>query len=165
LFKDFMMMSLLTGARRANVQAMMWLDVNVDRGTWRIPSTKTGEAVTVPLCPEAVEILRRRQKLAGGQWVFPSAKSSSGHYVEPQRAWRGLLKRARITDLRLHDLRRTLGSWQAATGANLPVIGKTLGHKHQSTTAIYARLDLDPVRQAVNRATEAMFRAGEKKQA
>lgn len=59
----------------------------------------------------------------------------------------------------LHDLRRTLGSWQARTGASLAIIGKSLNHKSQQATAIYARLDLDPVRQAVNTATAAMIEA------
>ncbi len=64
-----------------------------------------------------------------------------------------------LTDLRIHDLRRTLGSWQAKTGASLTIIGKSLNHKTQQATAIYARLDLDPVRQAVNTATAAMMEA------
>jgi len=59
----------------------------------------------------------------------------------------------------LHDLRRTLGSWQARTGASLPIIGKSLNHKTHQATAIYARLDLDPVRQSVNTATAAMMEA------
>ena len=67
---------------------------------------------------------------------------------------------ARIRDLRIHDLRRTLGSWQAATGASLPMIGRTLAHKNVSTTAIYARLNLDPVRESMQKAASAMFAAG-----
>jgi hypothetical protein len=55
---------------------------------------------------------------------------------------------------------RTLGSWQATTGASLPIIGKTLQHKIVSTTAIYARLNLDPVREAMQKATNAMRAAG-----
>lgn len=43
------------------------------------------------------------------------------------------------------------------------VIGKGLGHKSQQATAIYARLDLDPVRQAMQTAASAMLEAaGEK---
>jgi integrase len=67
---------------------------------------------------------------------------------------------ARITGLRVHDLRRTLGSWQAKTGASLVIIGKSLNHKNSATTAIYARLDLDPVRASMERATTAMLSAG-----
>lgn len=67
-----------------------------------------------------------------------------------------------MTDLRIHDLRRTLGSWQAKTGASLAIIGKSLNHKSHQATAIYARLDLDPVRQSVNTATQAMLEAARK---
>ena len=67
---------------------------------------------------------------------------------------------ARMRDLRIHDLRRTLGSWQAAGGSSLPVIGRSLGHKQVQTTAIYARLGLGPVRESVERAASAMLTAG-----
>ena len=63
----------------------------------------------------------------------------------------------RIADLRIHDLRRTLGSWQARTGASLSIIGKSLNHKSVQTTAIYSRLDVDPVRESVERATSAIL--------
>ncbi len=65
-----------------------------------------------------------------------------------------------VADLHIHDLRRSLGSWQAITGASLPIIGKSLGHKSPDATMIYARLSLDPVRQSVNTATAAMMEAG-----
>jgi integrase len=72
----------------------------------------------------------------------------------------------RIVDLRIHDLRRSLGSWQAKTGASLAIIGKSLSHKTAQATSIYARLDLDPVRESVERATSAMLAAaGVKKEA
>jgi integrase len=64
-----------------------------------------------------------------------------------------------LSDLRIHDLRRTLGSWQAAGGSSLQIIGKSLGHKLASTTAIYSRLNLDPVRESVGRATDAILAA------
>lgn len=69
------------------------------------------------------------------------------------------VENARLADLRIHDLRRTFGSWQAITGASLLVIGKSLNHKSPAATAIYARLDLDPVRSAVEKATAAMLGA------
>jgi integrase len=157
--RDYILLSLLTGARRANVQSMRWQDVDLERGMWTIPMTKSGEPHTVPLTPEAVGVLNARQRGAASEWVFPS-HGKSGHLVEPKMAWRKILGRAAIGDLRLHDLRRTLGSWQAATGASLPMIGKTLGHKNTQTTAIYARLDTDPVRKSLETATQAMLTAG-----
>jgi len=80
--------------------------------------------------------------------------------VEPKAGWKRILKQAGIENLRIHDLRRTLGSWEAATGASLTVIGKSLHHKDVDTTAIYARLNLDPVKVAVDKAVDAMLSAG-----
>ena len=157
--RDYIVVSLLTGARRANVQAMRWSEINWPAETWTIPETKSGEPVTVALSPKAVEILERRKDTSnGGEWVFPG-QGSTGHLIEPKAAWQRICKRAGIEDLRIHDLRRTLGSWQAATGASLPVIGKSLGHKSLGATQVYARLNIDPVRIAVNRAVDAMMLA------
>lgn len=158
-FRDFILLSLLTGARRRSVGAMSWLDVNLERGTWHIPSTKSGDPQTVTLSPDAIEILTSRQQHASGQWVFPSTSAVSGHYEDPRSAWERLLDRAGLKDLRLHDLRRSMGSWMAAGNTSLTLIGKSLGHRPGSAaTAVYARLELDPVRQAVDKAASAMMR-------
>jgi integrase len=69
------------------------------------------------------------------------------------------LKRAGLRDVRLHDLRRTLGSWQALQGTSLAIIGASLGHKSLSATQVYARLNSDPVYASVLRATNAMLEA------
>lgn len=68
---------------------------------------------------------------------------------------------ARLMDLRVHDLRRTLGSWQAMLGASLAVIGKSLNHKSVNATLVYARLETDPVRDSVERAAAALLNAAE----
>ncbi len=160
IFRDYFYISLLTGARQGNVLAMNWRDINFNSKTWRIQETKNGEAQTIHLSEQSLEILTKRLEERLNDWVFPSSTSASGHIEEPRKAWIRILKGAGIEDLRIHDLRRTLGSWQAATGANSYIIGKSLGHKTQQATAIYARLNLDPVRESLNKATEAMFAAG-----
>lgn len=157
VMRDFFLLALLTGARRANVSSMRWANIDFAAGVWRIPKTKNGTPQTVTLSPEAVTVLNARKD--GGVFVFPG-DGVTGHIVEPKKAWATLLKTAGIENLRIHDLRRTLGSWQARTGASLPIIGKSLNHKTHQATAIYARLDLDPVRQSVNTATAAMMEAG-----
>jgi len=64
-----------------------------------------------------------------------------------------------LMDIRLHDIRRTFGSYQAMTGASLQIIGKSLGHKSMQATQIYARLNLAPIRSSTEKAIEAMFSA------
>lgn len=210
--RDFFWLALLTGARRSNLQSMAWRDVDLSGAVWRIPKTKNGEALDVPLVTEAVQILTKRQKSAGrgAVYVFPGT-GESGHLAEPKTAWAMILrwtafdmlmdalleaeaitpkefaaghksaalalykaekefhevaKKAKIkpgdysiSDLRMHDLRRTFGSYQTRTGASLTIIGKSLGHRSQQSTKVYARLDLDPVRDSVSSGTTAMLRA------
>jgi integrase len=208
-FRDYFLLALLTGARRNNVVAMRWADLDLERGEWVIPRTKNGEPQRVPLVPEAVALLEARQE-DGARFVFPAAREDSklGHMSGERKAWLRLLERDEITqltqriaakggktngdegehpshtlqrlrrvakrmkintdgaqldDIRIHDLRRTMGSWQARTGASLAIIGKSLGHKSQQATAVYARLDLDPVRAAMETATAAMLEAAKQK--
>jgi integrase len=198
--RDYFLMSLLTGARRANVLAMKWVEVDFKRAEWRIPRTKNDDPHTIPLMPEALAILVQRQSDSESVHVFPGP-GKSGHLIEPKGGWRRIFdrdeltqlttlvhvagsrfaiaegenlgeslkrarreakrlrvdgSRARIKDVRIHDLPRTLGSWQARTGASLSIIGKSLSHKSVQTTAIYSRLDIDPVRESMERATSAM---------
>jgi len=108
-----------------------------------------------------VGLWRQRQEAARKakticSFVFPG-QGRTGHFAEPKSAWRRICKAAGIDGAHIHDLRRTMGSWQAITGASLPIIGKSLNHKKQSTTAIYARLSNDPVRAAMEKAEAAML--------
>lgn len=171
--RDYILLALLTGARRANLLAMRWGEINLADSVWRIPDTKNGTPQNVTLSPEAVAILQARKEAAkpGAVFVFPGT-GASGHIEEPKKAVIRIMERAGIPygrndpdGVTLHDLRRTLGSWQAKTGASLAIIGKSLNHKSQHATAIYARLDLDPVRASVNTATAAMMEAGGMKEA
>ncbi|MCK4712869.1 MAG: tyrosine-type recombinase/integrase [Marinosulfonomonas sp.] len=158
--RDFFMISLLTGARKSNTLAMRWSDINFTTETWRIEETKNSDPQTVHLPKQAMEILTARKWKSESPWVFEGS-GTSGHLADPKKAWARILAQAGIENLRIHDLRRTLGSYQAATGANGYIIGKSLGHRSQQSTAIYARLNLDPVRESVNKATEVMFGYGQ----
>jgi integrase len=89
--------------------------------------------------------------------VFPSPNGRGEHFSDPKRAWQRILARAGIENLRIHDIRRTLGSWQAMTGASIPIIGKSLGHKSSAATQIYARLQTDPVRNSIQIAVDKML--------
>jgi len=125
--------------------------------------SKNGTAMVIPLVGMALEVLKAREG-SGSPWVFP-AHSASGHMRDPKRAWHVLLQDAGLEDLRIHDLRRSLGSWAAIQGASLAIIGAALGHKSQDATRIYARLTVDLVRDAMERASSAIFAAGQVKEA
>jgi integrase len=163
--RDYVTLSLLTGARKPNVLSMQWEEVDLGRAVWAIPGVKfkTGKPLVIPLAVQAVEILEARKRAYGHTgFVFPSI-GKTGHLVEPKAGWARLLKRAGLENLRLHDLRHTLASWQVAQGVSLAIIGKGLGHNSTATTARYSHLAVDPVRDAMNKACAAMLTAGKVK--
>jgi integrase len=145
---------------------MKWEDVDIDRGIVRVPITKNGQSLTLPLIDEAVQVLRVRRRITrDSSWVFPSRSNhqtykSSGRWMDPKDAWDTFREHAGLPDFRFHDLRRSLGSWQAANGTPLLTIGRTLGHRSSVSTEVYARLNLEPIKQAVTLAAGQMFRAG-----
>jgi integrase len=151
--RDFFLLCLYTGARCGNVLAMEWCDLDFFINEWRIPDTKNGEPMRIPLIDQAFGVLCGREHIrASSRWVFPSKASKSGHLEEPKSAWARVLARAELKNLRIHDLRRTCASYQAMAGTSLPIIGKSLGHKSPQSTAIYARLSNDPVRKSMQSA-------------
>lgn len=155
--RDYIKLSLLTGARKSNVLSMKWDEVFGD--VWKIPSSKSknGKEMRVPLVTQAVELLKNRKEHATSAFVFSSKTSASGHLVEPKKGWRRVLDGAGIEDLRLHDLRRSLGSYMINSNVDIYTVGKALGHQNQSTTARYAHLKDDPVKEGMQTAVDAML--------
>lgn len=157
--KDVFKLCLYTGQRIQNVCTMKWSDVNFKTGIWKISSAdfKTGHSHEVPLVNEVLEILLNRR---GGEshsaFVFPGRLDSNVPMRWTYKAWQKLLVAANIPDLTPHDLRRTHATYQAATGASLVVIARTLGHRDFKSTAIYARLPVESIRTAMKTAVAAM---------
>jgi integrase len=161
---DYLLLSLFTGARRSNVLSMQWKDVDLTRNQWRISGeeSKNKGVMLIPLVGEVLEVLTRRRQMASSIFVFPS-HGKTGHLAEPKRGWDRVLAHAGLEDVRLHDLRRTMGSYQTIGGASTAIVGKTLGHKNPASTAVYARMTLDPVREAMEKAVALMKTPVERK--
>ena len=157
-FRDILTLLLATGARRGNVCAMRWPDISFERANWHVPWSKSGETYEVNLTPAALTVLERRWKSRKPEqeFVFPSF-GKSGHVEDVKKRWIEFRKRAGIPDVRIHDIRRTTGSYMAIGGVSLQKIGAALGHKSLGSTEVYAKLH----QQAIADAREA----GEKKMA
>ena len=158
-FYDFIMLSILTGQRKSNVLAMRWPDVDFTACTWTISGElmKNGQTMTVALTEKEMEILQRRLSRKVNDFVFPSV-GKKGHYIEPKRRWKELLSRAKITNFRLHDLRRTLATYMVNSGANVALIQSALNHKDLKTTLkVYAKVAKRAELEAREKAHELML--------
>jgi len=157
--RDFVMLSLLTGARKSNILSMRWDDVDLDSGTWTIPETKNGTSQTIALTATEVALLTQRRATTDSDYVF-SGRGPRGHLVEPKKGWLRLLRTAAITNCTLHDLRRNLGSWMASQNVNVALIQSALNHKDLKTTLnVYARTAKEAERKGREVAHSAMFSA------
>jgi len=147
---------MLTGARRGEVLSMTWGQINFDKATWTKPSahTKTERLHHIPLSAPALQLLSEMKEAASDDgnaaYVFPGP-GKDGHRVDLKKPWAAICKAAKLTNLRLHDLRHTYASFLVAGGASLPMIGKLLGHTQAATTMRYAHLDVDPLREFTDR--------------
>jgi integrase len=145
---------LLTGARRGEVLRAMWDQFDLETGVWTKPSAHTKQKRThrVPLSAPARQLLAEMEAPAEqpSPYLFPG-RGIDGPMIEIKAAWGALCRAANLKDVRLHDLRHTYASVLASAGLSLPVIGALLGHTQPGTTARYAHLFDDPLRQATER--------------
>lgn len=139
---------LLTGVRKDELLTLQWVDVNFIRKEIKLTDTKNGKNHYVPLSNAAFDILNQIPRIEGNPFVIVG-KNDGQHLVNIDKPWQRIRKMAGLEDVRLHDLRRTVGSWLAQSGNSLHLIGNVLNHSNQSTTAIYARFGQDSVRDAL----------------
>lgn len=144
-FAQLVKLLLLTGCRQSEIRAGRWDWYDDKRAVLVIPreSHKTGRKTrkdrVVHLPPAAVAILRELRARSNSEWVI--AGRIDGPLVGFQKMWRELMERAKIKNLRAHDLRHHWAS-VAITESNLTLkqVGGMLGHLSPLTTDRYAHL-------------------------
>lgn len=139
---------LLTGARLRELLDAKWSDVHVDRQSWHIPDTKSGKARWVPLSITAVDIIQSLPRFKGCPFLIPNPKTLKP-YCSIKHSWNTATKRAKLTGLRLHDLRHSAASYMVNGGVSLFTVGKVLGHSSYQSTQRYAHLAADTLLAAV----------------
>jgi integrase len=152
------------GARRGEILAMEWKDLDLDRGVWSKPPaiTKQRQAHTVPLNDGALAVLRRRYaERANGSvplhTVFRHGNSKAGANAL-EKDWYIIRAAAGLEDVRFHDLRHSFASLLASEGISLPIIGALLGHSKPQTTSRYAHLADQPLREAADIVAKKLVR-------
>jgi integrase len=139
----------LSGCRKSEVLTLQWEHVDQTHSCLRLPKSKTGAKI-VPLGAAALSLLTKLPRIKGNPYVFPG-KVSAQHYVGLPRFFEGIRSSAKLSGVRLHDLRHSFASAGAAGGLGLPLIGALLGHKDTKTTARYAHLADSPLKAAADR--------------
>ncbi len=154
---------LLTGAREGELLSSTWDQFNLPQGFWTKPSHHTKQKRTehTPLSGAALAILNKMAVAKKSTFLFPGRKPGQ-HLKKLHGYWVGIRKAAKIEGVRIHDLRHTFGSHLASSGTSLHIIGRLLGHTQPQTTARYAHLADQPLKEAADRVAE-IYESTEKK--
>jgi integrase len=155
------LMAMTTGARRGELLALRWKDVDLERAEARIgedaaTSTKNGDARCLILLPQVLAEMERfapKDAATSEALVFRSRLRPSQPYATEQ-AWRDAVDEAGIENFRFHDLRHTAASYMAQSGASLLEIADTLGHRQLRMVQRYAHLNTDSRRRLMGRVFE-----------
>jgi integrase len=145
---------MLTGARRGETLTARWRDFDPTAGVWSKPSAHTKQKRThrIPLSAAARAMLVQLADRFAPNEPPPDAYVFGPDLIHRVRAtWETVRTEAKLPGLRLHDLRHAYASVLASGGLSLPIIGALLGHTTPTTTARYAHLLDDPLREATER--------------
>jgi integrase len=153
---------LLTGVRKNELLGAKWDDIDWDRKELRLSETKAGRVHYVPLSEPAIATLKTLPHEETNPYILPGARKGQ-HLVNISKPWLRVRKAAGVEDVRLHDLRRTVGSWLAQAGNDLHLIGKVLNHSNLATSAVYARFSQDVVHQALEEHGQRLMAAAGKR--
>jgi integrase len=139
---------ILTGCRLGEIMTLKWEFLDLPEKVLRLPDSKTG-AKLVHLGQPAVELLAGVRPVKDNLYVIAGTIKGK-HLSDLQPFWQRVRARTGLKDVRIHDLRHTFASTAVASGQGLPMIGKLLGHTQVQTTARYAHLAAEPVRNAAD---------------
>jgi integrase len=137
-FTGFIKMMILTAQRRTEVASMQWAAIDLEAGTWVIASedNKSARAHLVPLCPQAVELLKATPQFGGYVWSSDGETHVKGYSKAKKRIDAFLLSGGvELKSWRLHDLRRTVATHMVRLGVSELVVGRVLNHAPQGVTA------------------------------
>jgi integrase len=139
---------LLTGLRMRELLKAQWDDIDWETGTLFVGLTKNGEPLLAPLSDPALARLKAIPRIADNPYIICGRKP--GHPLTGLgRPLERIVQRAGLASIRVHDIRRTVGSWLAQAGVSLHLIGDVLNHRDLKTTLGYAYFQTQQRRDAL----------------
>lgn len=134
---------LLTGARREELAALKWSDVDFQ---WRklTLADKVDATRTIPLTPYMAWMLASLPRI--NEHVFASTGSKAGRIADARGSHQKALKSAGVDSLTIHGLRRSFSLLGESAGAPAGAIAQVMGHKPSATAEGYRPRSTDALR-------------------
>jgi integrase len=142
------LIAITTGARRGELLGLKWSDIDFERHTAYVQTTKNGQPKVLPLTNDVIKKLSKF-RLQGSSLIFNSEIKLDKAFCF-NKQWKKALNEAEVDNFRFHDLRHTTASYLAMSGASLLEIADVLGHKQIQMTKRYAHLCIDHKQRLIN---------------
>ena len=142
-------MAITTGARRGELLSLCWNDIDYERQTAYVLTSKNGESKVLPLTNSVIEELQKFNRNDSSLIFCSEIKPNKPYFFFKQ--WKRVREEAELVDFRFHDLRHTTASYLAQNGATLLEIADVLGHKQIEVTKRYAHLCIEHKSSLINR--------------
>jgi integrase len=139
---------LFTGARLSEILELKWEHVDFERGLMALPTRKGGARRPHPVSAMALAVLADVPREHGSPWVLPAPKDAAKPLSKSvvENAWQRIREHVEIPDVRIHDLRHTMGTYASQAGVNAFQVRDLLHHANVAMTGRYANRDEDPIR-------------------
>ena len=166
---DFARFALASGWRVSEVRALTWRDVDLASRTART-RIKGGNVIVRPLSATMLALIASQPRVAVQVFTYIAQASRAAHVDRQRRKrshrvrgeryplsengwgkpWRAALAAAGIDAMTFHGLRHTRATRMMQTTGNLLLTGRALGHRSLKTTARYAHVNADDVRDGLD---------------
>ncbi len=163
--QDFILLGLHTGMRPGELLGLEWkrVDLQANLVYLEAKNQKSGKPGSVPLNTIAREAILSRarfraQHCPSSAWVFCNRKGQRLQSIK--RSFAATCRRAGLTDVHPHDLRRTCGSWLVQKGVPIQHVSKLLRHSDiRITDRVYAHLAPENTRTTVQVLEDTLSRS------
>ena len=152
---------LFTGCRLSEILNLKWDQIDFADAKVTLLTTKSGRPERVTMNAPARQVLKELESQKCSEWVLPSVSNNKQPLSKAgiEAAWTKLRAAAQLDDVRLHDLRHTVGTYAAQSGANAFMVRDLLRHKNLAMTGRYVNRADDPVRMLSDQVGERILAA------
>lgn len=133
--RDYIIFLWLTGCRRAEAATLKWSDVDLVELTATFRATKNHDDHVLPLSSYLVDMLKERQRIATGPYVFPGPLKNTHFSLTNKDS--EIVAKASGVEFTLHDLRRTVATTAARLQIEFVIVKRLLNHRLTDVTSGY----------------------------
>jgi len=151
--KPIVITALNTGMRRNEILSLTWNCVDLKLKIIHVVKTKSGKNREIPINNRLLAVLKEQKKLKKSDHVFPNPETNKP-FRSIRHSFENACRRAKIHDLRFHDLRHTFACRMIQKGCDIETLRDLLGHHSISVTERYIHTNLDQKRSAVELLSE-----------